>query len=1091
MPKSVWADQIKDGHDEEVITETDNQDKGVHEQQETNADECLEEQEEALAKGYSSKKYALCVGINEYVLAGCGTLHGCVNDADFVGNFLLERGGWLQENVTFLHDKDANWKDVRDKIREIAGKAEPGDEFVLVWSSHGDNHRNQRDKYTNASALCTYDQNYEDYELAEDLMYFEDGVKVVILVDACHSGGLFKTDADPSDDNDKGLEADGQGFDLADRVSAIIDENTSKDELNARGTSPIKSENIGWAVAAQPYQYSYDSGYFDATDWFFTGKTSSGTKENKGAVFLAALILSGKYGWADTMLKGNGDGYIDAYEGWAYGNYVCEAWGYNPCCKNIEALRAVKLGWVGDYASELPNEIKLSNTEAHTIDLGDTATINISGENPEDENDTITIELIDSTADEGEYTFDNGKIEFTPKEAGYYSFKVNATSEANNKTTQRVIGVTANAATPVITGVTIDYNEFTVNWEAVNGADKYLIEVSDNGRFYEGAEEGEEDIVFSDIIDGGETSITCEDCYENCNYYFRMLSMSDVKNAVSYRGYGAYSKVEKIRTKKAEISKEPDGRDGLVYNGDYQELVVPGETEGAAFFYYAIGPCEDEPITDYNSIYDYLEMDIPSGGDAGKYWVYYIWFGNPKDYWYPCLIEVSIAPKTITSPTIELEEDFYPYDGKAKTPEVIVMDGDAVIPAEEYKVTYANNTAVGTATVKITDVEGGNYVVSGSKTFTIGGVKADWFWNDNGGAVAYFTSSGSDRYNASVKATVTNKITKQATVTTPGVKTYTGTVTYNGKVYTSTHDEPVYVFDKTFVGLQKYNNVLYYVKNGVQDTSFKGFAKYGNDWYYVADGKVDTSKKDIIKGTVNGTNAWWYVSGGKVQFVDSVEKNSNGWWVIRNGKVDFNYTGFAKNSNGTWYCKGGKVDFSKKDVIKGTVNGESGWWYVSGGKVQFVDSVEKNSNGWWVIKNGIVDFNFTGFAKNSNGWWYCKGGKVDFNKKDVIKGTVNGTNAWWYVSGGKVQFVDSIEKNSNGWWKITNGKVDFNYTGLAKNSNGWWYLKGGKVDFSYTGIAKNQYGEWYCKGGKVQFDYTGKVKIAGVNISIKGGKVVN
>ena len=259
------------------------------------------------------------------------------------------------------------------------------------------------------------------------------------------------------------------------------------------------------------------------------------------------------------------------------------------------------------------------------------------------------------------------------------------------------------------------------------------------------------------------------------------------------------------------------------------------------------------------------------------------------------------------------------------------------------------------------------------------------------------------------------------------------------------------------------------LKKGKVDLTFTGFAKNSSGWWYCEKGKVNFDKKDVIKGTVNGESGWWFVSGGQVKFVDSVEKNSLGWWRIKNGKADFGYTGFAKNSLGWWYCVNGKVDFNKKDVLKGTVNGESGWWYVSGGKVQFVDSVEKNSSGWWRIKNGKADFNYTGFAKNSLGWWYCINGKVDFNKKDVLKGTVNGESGWWFVSGGQVKFVDSVEKNSLGWWCIQKGKVNFNFTGIAKNS----------------------LGSWYCKGGKVQFDFTGKVTFSGKTYNIKAGKVVN
>ena len=363
-----------------------------------------------------------------------------------------------------------------------------------------------------------------------------------------------------------------------------------------------------------------------------------------------------------------------------------------------------------------------------------------------------------------------------------------------------------------------------------------------------------------------------------------------------------------------------------------------------------------------------------------------------------------------------------------------------------------------------------------------------WTWTGYTKATAKFTCKNDSKHTNVATATINNKVTKTATINTAGSKNYTATVNFNGKTYTSSNTETIYVFDKSKTCIQKYNNALYYAKNGVQDTSFTGFAKYGNDWYYVINGKVDTSKKDVRKGTVNGETAWWFISGGKVQFVNSVEKNENGWWVIQNGKVNFDYTGIAKNENGWWviqkgkvnfdftglaknengwwYCKGGKVDFNKKDVLKGTVNGETAWWFVSGGKVQFVNSVEKNENGWWVIQNGKVNFDYTGIAKNENGWWRIVNGKVDFN-------------------------CNTVEKNENGWWKCSGGKVDFDFTGVAKNSNGWWYCEGGKVDFNFTGIGSNQYGSWYCKGGKVQFDYNGTVNYYGKKYTIKGGKVVN
>ena len=80
---------------------------------------------------------------------------------------------------------------------------------------------------------------------------------------------------------------------------------------------------------------------------------------------------------------------------------------------------------------------------------------------------------------------------------------------------------------------------------------------------------------------------------------------------------------------------------------------------------------------------------------------------------------LTITPKTVTNPTIILSQTSYIYDGSAKKPTVTVLDGGAEISAEEYTVGYSNNKNVGTATVTITDMAGGNYIVSGGATFAI------------------------------------------------------------------------------------------------------------------------------------------------------------------------------------------------------------------------------------------------------------------------------------------------------------------------------------------------------------------------------------
>ena len=150
----------------------------------------------------------------------------------------------------------------------------------------------------------------------------------------------------------------------------------------------------------------------------------------------------------------------------------------------------------------------------------------------------------------------------------------------------------------------------------------------------------------------------------------------------------------------------PVGLSGLTYSGAAQDLITAGSSTTGTMQYSLDGTT-------------YIET-IPQGTDAQEYTVYYkvVAKAGYKDV-DPASFKVTIAPKIVSSPTITLSQTSYEYDGTAKEPTVTVKDGTTTIDAEEYTVSYKNNTEAGTATVVITDKEGGNYNVSGSITFEI------------------------------------------------------------------------------------------------------------------------------------------------------------------------------------------------------------------------------------------------------------------------------------------------------------------------------------------------------------------------------------
>lgn len=144
------------------------------------------------------------------------------------------------------------------------------------------------------------------------------------------------------------------------------------------------------------------------------------------------------------------------------------------------------------------------------------------------------------------------------------------------------------------------------------------------------------------------------------------------------------------------------------YDGSEQPLLSGGTATNGTIVYSRNGV-------------DFME-NVPTETNAGKYTVYYKARGNTNYADSDVrMVEVTIQPKTVTSPTIELSTDSLEYDGTAKEPDVTaVKDGSTVIPSGEYTVSYSNNINVGTtAKVTITDVSGGNYAVSGSRNFAI------------------------------------------------------------------------------------------------------------------------------------------------------------------------------------------------------------------------------------------------------------------------------------------------------------------------------------------------------------------------------------
>ncbi len=140
-----------------------------------------------------AKKLALCVGINNYP----GTdsdLSGCVNDANDWAAVFKQYGF----SVELLIDEQATKHGILSKIQQMISSCANGDSIAIQYSGHGtyipDIDGDEDDKTD--ECLCPYDIN-DNRPITDDELYDlfskkEEGVKLVMFSDSCHSGSVIK-----------------------------------------------------------------------------------------------------------------------------------------------------------------------------------------------------------------------------------------------------------------------------------------------------------------------------------------------------------------------------------------------------------------------------------------------------------------------------------------------------------------------------------------------------------------------------------------------------------------------------------------------------------------------------------------------------------------------------------------------------------------------------------------------------------------------------------------------------------------------------------------------------------------------------------
>ena len=379
----------------------------------------------------------------------------------------------------------------------------------------------------------------------------------------------------------------------------------------------------------------------------------------------------------------------------------------------------------------------------------------------------------------------------------------------------------------------------------------------------------------------------------------------------------------------ATITTAPAAKTGLTFNGTEQVLVNAGSGITGGTLQYKLDGGS------YNA-------ELPKATNAGSYTVYYKVKGNNTTHSDSSeqSFTVTIAPKTVTA-AVSVEPTSYTYTGKAIEPTTVtVKDGTTVIPASEYTVVYTDNINVGTATVTVSDRAGGNYVVSGTATFTItkaalSGVSVSlggWTYGDTaktptvsgnlgGGNVTYqYKADNASTYTSTVptnagtytvKATVAESANyKAATATgsfTIAPKTVTNaavTLSQTSYAYTGRAFQPsVTVKDgKTVIPASEYT--VAYTDNINVGTATVTVSDRAGGNYVVSGTATFTITKAALSGVSVSLGGWTYGDTAKTPTVSGNLGNANVTYQYKAADAaDETYTNVVPTNAGTYTVK--------------------------------------------------------------------------------------------------------------------------------------------------------------------------------------------
>ncbi len=146
---------------------------------------------------FSAEKYAVIIGINDYMNDRVQDLRYSEADASYLADVLFRYSQYKPSNIRLLLGEDASYANIKKEVYWLGEISQPDDEVFFYFSGHGtrveDKDGNEDDNMD--EAFCPYETDLENKAsviLDDEMGHWFGRIKadkVVVVLDCCHSGG--------------------------------------------------------------------------------------------------------------------------------------------------------------------------------------------------------------------------------------------------------------------------------------------------------------------------------------------------------------------------------------------------------------------------------------------------------------------------------------------------------------------------------------------------------------------------------------------------------------------------------------------------------------------------------------------------------------------------------------------------------------------------------------------------------------------------------------------------------------------------------------------------------------------------------------